>query len=238
MRKYGFTLIELLIVVAIIAILAAIAVPNFLEAQTRAKVSRVQADLRTYATGIETYRIDNNKYPSIFAPTSPIMGGSAPGDGINGASVFLPGEAGISARFIWITTPIAYLTTIYRDPFIPANSGKALAPDGRTLLAVYDCYDYVDSRTLSPANNRPTDFRGASICSGGGYHIVSCGPDRRNCFGGSNTGSSADAKQGGCDYDATNGTLSAGDVVRVGGVGTLYGGMKPTYNRVTGEVNL
>src|SRR4026208_482521 len=59
----AFTLIELLIVVAIIAILAAIAVPNFLEAQVRAKVSRVKADMRSLATGIETYAVDANKYP-------------------------------------------------------------------------------------------------------------------------------------------------------------------------------
>ena len=59
----GFTLIELLIVVAIIAILAAIAVPNFLEAQTRAKVSRSKADLRTLATGVESYALDWQKYP-------------------------------------------------------------------------------------------------------------------------------------------------------------------------------
>ena len=49
----AFTLIELLIVVAIIAILAAIAVPNFLEAQTRAKVARSVADIRTLATALE-----------------------------------------------------------------------------------------------------------------------------------------------------------------------------------------
>src|SRR6266545_3682317 len=54
-EKYGFTLIELLIVVAIIAVLAAIAVPNFLEAQTRAKVSRCKADLKTIATAFEAY---------------------------------------------------------------------------------------------------------------------------------------------------------------------------------------
>ena len=44
MNTHSFTLIELLVVVAIIAILAAIAVPNFLEAHTRAKVSKVRGD--------------------------------------------------------------------------------------------------------------------------------------------------------------------------------------------------
>jgi prepilin-type N-terminal cleavage/methylation domain-containing protein len=60
----GFTLIELLIVVAIIAILAAIAVPNFLEAQVRSKVSRAHSDMRSLATAIESYMVDNNKFPA------------------------------------------------------------------------------------------------------------------------------------------------------------------------------
>jgi len=61
--KRAFTLIELLIVIAIIAILALIAIPNFLEAQIRAKYARALSDMRSLATGIESYYVDNNSYP-------------------------------------------------------------------------------------------------------------------------------------------------------------------------------
>jgi len=51
-------------VIGIIAILAMIALPNFLEAQTRAKVSRAKADLSTAVTGLEIYCVDTNHYPT------------------------------------------------------------------------------------------------------------------------------------------------------------------------------
>ncbi|MDI6784493.1 MAG: prepilin-type N-terminal cleavage/methylation domain-containing protein [bacterium] len=86
MQKTGFTLIELLIVVAIIAILAAIAIPNYLAAQTRAKVSRVNSDERTIATGLTCYLVDNNTYPC-------------------------------SCLCEVITTPVAYITRVPKDPF-------------------------------------------------------------------------------------------------------------------------
>ncbi len=63
MRRYGFTLIELLIVVAIIGILAAIAVPNFLNAQVRAKIAKAESEMHSIITALESYRIDNNIYP-------------------------------------------------------------------------------------------------------------------------------------------------------------------------------
>ena len=58
----GFTLIELLIVVAIIGIIAAIAIPNLLNAIQRGKQKRTMGDLRTVATANESYSIDNNQY--------------------------------------------------------------------------------------------------------------------------------------------------------------------------------
>jgi len=90
--RNAFTLIELLIVVAIIAILAGIAVPNLLEAQVRAKVATVKADMRTIETALGAYVTDHNRYP---------------------ASALVPPFL----RLLPLTTPVAYITTLPQDIF-------------------------------------------------------------------------------------------------------------------------
>jgi prepilin-type N-terminal cleavage/methylation domain-containing protein len=102
----GFTLIELLIVVAIIVILASIAVANFLEAQVRSKVSRVKADLSTIATGLESYRVDNNTYP----PTP------------------LNALSDRYLRLMPLTTPTAYLSSIPVEAFSGKHSEQPAYP--------------------------------------------------------------------------------------------------------------
>lgn len=96
--RLGFTLIELLVVVAILAILTGIALPNFIEAQTRAKVSRVKSDLRALATALESYHTDHNRYPP---------------------STLVP----LFRRLLPLTTPVAYITSIPLDIFDSVDPG-------------------------------------------------------------------------------------------------------------------
>jgi type II secretion system protein G len=172
----GFTLIELLLVVAIIAILAAIAVPNLLEAQTRSKVSRAKADMRTLTGALEMYKTDNQQYPEDSAAA-------------------VPRREGLGR----LTSPIAYITSVPLDPFggyyDPTRDVRVVsyslgtAPNDQPVRWAMSCVGPDKADSTVPLYDYP------------GYR-----PDLwENPLSGFNY----------VRYDATNGTVSPGDIIRV-----------------------
>lgn len=70
-KEKGFTLVELLIVVAIMAILIGIAIPNFLGARTKARVSKAFTDMEAIGTAQELYAVDNDHFATSTSALTP-----------------------------------------------------------------------------------------------------------------------------------------------------------------------
>ncbi len=205
-RTSGFTLIELLIVVAIIAILAAIAIPNFLQAQVRAKISRVKADMASMATALESYEVDNDQYPWAQYATA---------------------QSFYNDRLLNLTTPIAYITTLPVDPFetfdtqnlFPTKGTATYEYEDRYAMAAYNLFD-------PPSSNAPNNMPNydAFFTSNTQWSLLSAGPQGVTMFqvAGSNSqlpivipaGESNAVMIDG--YDPTNGTVSNGSIWRYG----------------------
>ena len=200
----GFTLIELLIVVAIIGILAAIAIPNFLEAQTRSKVARCVSEIRNLAVNLETYYIDHNTYPPPVTMIDVNNGGSDFMTSAPPYSIGIKGDISVA-----MTTPISYTATLPYDPFRRLSDGT----EGKYIYAtnflscwIMTCY--------GPDQDDAEPSAGAHDILESDYPTLAAAP----------AGSCkwrqfmAQYAIGGVaiEYDGSNGTTSSGDVIRVG----------------------
>ena len=199
MRSNGFTLIELLIVVAIIGILAAIAVPNFLNARTRAKIAAVQSDMRSFGVALESYMIDNNRFPY--------------------------GHRGYVTGVLYeLTTPVQYLSSVAReDPFGAGSWG----PGGEKTKKTYTYVNY-DGQWVHNDGAAQSYFT-SKLSYFKGYGLASFGPDQFDSWGvwapiryklGEEL-MALNRQNGAILYNASNGLVSMGDVSRYGGEASL-----------------
>lgn len=151
----AFTLIELLIVVAIIAILAAIAIPNFLQAQVRAKVTRVQAEFSTCCTAIQCYQVDHNTYPEY-----------------NGQEQFLdtipPTDGGPHFLPYTLTSPVPYISNLFFEIFQGENT-----PDG--IPHIHEYHYFTKAQSPNFFLSRENAIFGSA--TNRAYMLFSNGPD-------------------------------------------------------------
>lgn len=203
----GFTLIELLIVVAIIGILAAIAVPNFQNAQIRAKVSVAKSDLRAFGTALESYYLDQNDYPRDET------GGSTFYKYLTNPCCFP------------LTTPVAYMSDItMMDPFLNKTQLDQQALSGGHSGS-YSYFHYRERLGQYFEQACPPAYTRAYCVESQGPDFF---PDFLHMLPGYVACPDANLPWTTTEYAASNGLRSRGDIAYFGGhspvAGGLYGG--------------
>jgi len=207
-RLKGFTLIELLIVVAIIGILAAIAVPNFLNAQVRAKVARAESELRSLKNSLESFFIDNNAYMPMYRDRTVMTKQyrNLDEDAAKGAAVINIAHIQIGAartgRRLYLTTPVAYISSIPYDPFRGSGTdgGYGYGSDGQSYYILSSWGpDTGDGLGVKGGELEERDYTGARLSD---YRRAGV---RKSKY-----------VLSGLKYDPSNGTSSSGDVISTG----------------------
>ena len=154
----AFTLIELLIVVAIIGILAAIAVPNFLQAQVRAKVAKAVSNMKTVETALETYLLDKGSYPrwawDSTDPAADYMG------------------------YRDLTTPVAYISGAgaFTNPFMSKAKDRTMTIGGREIDPYFEMATWLSKGTTYDSSSFPRNA----------WLLESSGPDSADDYNANN----------------------------------------------------